>query len=46
MICDVATSGATLRACEQVLRAAGCRAPITLAAVARSARPPFATGAV
>lgn len=40
---DVVTTGATLRACEQVLRAAGCTAPIALGALARSGRPLFGT---
>ncbi len=39
---DVVTSGATLLACERVLREAGCLGPIALAAVARTKRPPFA----
>lgn len=38
---DVVTSGATLRACERVLRDAGCQSPIALAAVARAVPPPF-----
>lgn len=41
VIDDVVTTGATLMACQQVLRRAGCPSAIALAALARASRPPF-----